>query len=52
MDSVTLIGALGLVSYDTHTKCNVQQILFAKEERDDLRLVDRPENSKIDIEIV
>jgi hypothetical protein len=49
MDSVTLIGALGLVSYDnTLTKRNVQQILLAKEERDGLRLVDRPENSKID----
>ncbi|MFZ0263465.1 MAG: hypothetical protein WAL42_00135 [Nitrososphaeraceae archaeon] len=49
MDSVILIEALGLVSYDnTLTKCNVQQILLAKEERDGLRLVDRPENSKID----
>ncbi|MGA7601769.1 MAG: hypothetical protein WCE33_01695 [Nitrososphaeraceae archaeon] len=49
MDSVTLIEALGLVSYDnTLTKCNVQQILLAKEERGGLRLVDRPENSKID----
>ena len=49
MDSVTLIGALGLVSYDnTLTKCNVQQILLAKKERDGLRLVDRPDNSKID----
>ncbi len=49
MDSVTLIEALGLVSDDnTLTKCNVQQILLAKEERDGLRLVDRPENSKID----
>jgi hypothetical protein len=49
MDSVTLIEALGLVSYDnTLTKCNVQQILSAKEERDGLRLVDRPENNKID----
>jgi hypothetical protein len=49
MDSVTLIEALGLVSYvNTLTKCNVQQILLAKEERDGLRLVDRPENSKID----
>jgi hypothetical protein len=46
MDSVTLIGALGSVSYDnTLTKCNVQQILLAKEERDGLRLVDRSENS-------
>lgn len=49
MDNVILIEALGLVSYDnTLTKCNVQQILLAKEERDGLRLVDRPENSKID----
>lgn len=49
MDSVTLIEALGLVSYDnTLTKCNVQQILLAKEERDGLRLVGRPENGKID----
>lgn len=49
MDSVILIEALGLVSYDnTLSKCNVQQILLAKEERDGLRLVDRPENSKID----
>lgn len=49
MDSVTLIEALGLVYYDnTLTKCNVQQILLAKEERDGLRLVGRPENSKID----
>jgi hypothetical protein len=49
MDSVTLIEALGLVSYDnTLTKCNVQQILSVKEERDGLRLVDRPENNKMD----
>lgn len=49
MDSVTLIEALSLVSYDnTLTKCNVQQILSIKEERDGLRLVDRPENNKMD----
>lgn len=49
MDSVTLIEALGLVSCDnTLMKCNVQQILLAKEERDGLRLFDRPDNSKID----
>lgn len=49
MDSATLIEVLGLVSYDnTLTKCNVQQILLAKEKRDGLRLVDRLDNSKID----
>jgi len=48
MDSATLIEVLGLVSYDnTLIKC-VQQILLAKEARDGLRLVDRPDNSKID----
>jgi hypothetical protein len=37
MDSVTLIEALGLVSYDnTLMKCNVQQVLLAKEEKDGL----------------
>lgn len=49
MDSVNLIEALGLVSHDnTLTKCNVQQLLSAMEERDGLRSVDRPENHKID----
>jgi hypothetical protein len=49
MDSATLIEALGLVSYDNILmKCDVRQILLAKEESDGLRLVDRPDHSKID----